>query len=56
MKLAFVMPFNSAFARASSTAAALSSIPITRLATPAMQRPMVPVPQQTSSTTVSGPT
>mmetsp|Transcript_20847 Transcript_20847/g.65234 ORF Transcript_20847/g.65234 Transcript_20847/m.65234 type:complete len:282 (-) Transcript_20847:826-1671(-) len=52
---ALVMPLRAALAAASATACALLSMPITLLTERAMASPMVPVPQQTSSSTESGP-
>mmetsp|Transcript_33797 Transcript_33797/g.111803 ORF Transcript_33797/g.111803 Transcript_33797/m.111803 type:complete len:281 (+) Transcript_33797:693-1535(+) len=55
MNSALVMPLRAALAAASATACALLSMPITRLTERAIASPMVPVPQQTSSSTESGP-
>mmetsp|Transcript_732 Transcript_732/g.2465 ORF Transcript_732/g.2465 Transcript_732/m.2465 type:complete len:281 (+) Transcript_732:665-1507(+) len=55
MNSALVMPLRAALAAASATACALLSMPITLLTERAIASPMVPVPQQTSSSTESGP-
>mmetsp|Transcript_23308 Transcript_23308/g.59601 ORF Transcript_23308/g.59601 Transcript_23308/m.59601 type:complete len:366 (-) Transcript_23308:1235-2332(-) len=53
--VALVMPLSAALASASATALATLSTPTTRAHRAAMVRPMVPVPQHTSSSSVLGP-